>query len=103
MTKRGLPFNWTSDLRHLAFVISSAFELRHSSLNNEVPSMHVIRYGFAFLPLGLLCFVSPGQAAKVKVWQQQLQSHFDKAHFKQAIVTSEGTLRLSRQAKMIAN
>src|SRR5258708_38970562 len=66
--------------------------------------MLALRRSFAFiLTLGLLSAVSTGQAAKVKVWQQQLQSHFDKAHFKQAIVTSEGTLRLSRQAKMLAN
>ena len=49
------------------------------------------------LSIGLLSAVSTGQAAKVKVWQQQLQSHFDKAHFKQAIVTSEGTQPKARQ------
>src|SRR5258708_7184465 len=38
-------------------------------------------------------------AAKVKVWHQYQQSHYDKAKFQQAVVTSEGALRLSRQVK----
>jgi hypothetical protein len=53
--------------------------------------------------LGLLLLGSPGDAAKVKVWQQNLQSHFDKARFQQALVTSEGTIRLSRQVKLLAD
>jgi hypothetical protein len=44
-----------------------------------------------------------GDAAKVKVWQQYLPSHFEKAQFKDVIVTSEGALRLSRQVKPLAN
>ncbi len=56
-----------------------------------------------FLAATLLFAVGSSDAAKVKVWQQQLQSHFDKAHFKQALVTSEGALRLSHQVKTLAN
>ena len=41
-------------------------------------------------------------AAKVKVWHQHTQSHYDKAKFQQAVVTSEGALRLSRQVKPFA-
>src|SRR5580704_7508352 len=39
------------------------------------------------------------QAAKVKVWQQNTPAHYDKAQLKNAVVSSEGTLRLSRQLK----
>ena len=39
------------------------------------------------------------QAAKVKVWYHQAPTAFDKAQLKQAVVTSEGALRLSRQVK----
>ena len=53
--------------------------------------------------IGLMLTATPGNAAKVKVWQHNLQSHFDKARFKQAVVTSEGTLRLSREVKMLAD
>ena len=55
------------------------------------------------LTLGLLLIGGSGEAAKVKVWQQYLPSHFDKARFKQAILSSEGTLRLSRQVRLLAN
>ena len=43
-----------------------------------------------------------GQAAKVKVWHQHTPAHYDKAQFKQAVVSSEGALRLSRQLKPLA-
>src|SRR5205823_12946825 len=70
----------------------------------EGPSMLFIRRAAALLlTLAFLCAIPAGQAAKVKTWQQQLPSHFDKAQFKNAIVTSEGNLRLSRQVKMLAN
>ena len=61
-------------------------------------------------PLRLLAVVvvtaialSPADAAKVKVWQQHTQGHYDRAKFKDAVVTSEGALRLSRQVKPFAN
>jgi hypothetical protein len=53
--------------------------------------------------LGLLALGASSDAAKVKVWQQSLHSHFDKAQLKQAVITSEGALRLSRQVKPLAN
>ncbi|HWY86955.1 MAG TPA: hypothetical protein VNX28_09540 [Gemmataceae bacterium] len=55
------------------------------------------------LTVGFLWAGASGEAAKVKVWQQHQQSHFDKAQFKDAIVTSEGALRLSRKVNMLAN
>ncbi len=42
---------------------------------------------------------SAADAAKVKVWHQYQQTHFEKAKFKDAVVTSEGVLRLSRLVK----
>ena len=56
-----------------------------------------------FLAATLLFAVGSSDAAKVKVWQQQLQSHFDKAHFKQARCNQRGRLRLSHQVKTLAN
>ncbi len=53
--------------------------------------------------LGFCQSTPPLHAAKVKVWQQHQQAQFDKAHFKQTIVTSEGVLKLSRQVKPLAN
>ncbi|MBI1831823.1 MAG: hypothetical protein HYR84_10275 [Planctomycetes bacterium] len=54
-----------------------------------------------YLLLAFALFLSPStpQAAKVKVWHPHQQSHYDKAKFKDAVVTSEGALRLSRQVK----
>jgi sugar lactone lactonase YvrE len=55
------------------------------------------------LALTLLILALPAaDAAKVKVWHQYQQSHYDKAKFKDAVVTSEGVLRLSRQVKPLA-
>ena len=61
------------------------------------------RAALVLLILGLLWAGSSSFAAKVKVWQQHQHSHFDKAQFKHAIVTSEGALRLSRDVKLLAN
>ena len=47
----------------------------------------------------VLCTQSALHAGKVKVWHQYQQNHYDKAKFDQAVVTSEGALRLSRQVK----
>jgi hypothetical protein len=52
--------------------------------------------------LVVLILIPFADAAKVKVWHQYQQSHFDKAKFKDAVVTSEGVLRLSRQVKPFA-
>jgi hypothetical protein len=55
------------------------------------------------LGLLLLTIGAPLEGAKVKVWQHTNQGHFEKAKFKNAVVSSEGRLRLSRQVKTLAN
>ena len=52
----------------------------------------------------LLPLLVPGlcPAAKVKVWHHHAPSHYDKAQFKHAVVSSEGALRLSREVKPLA-
>src|SRR5271166_2476869 len=54
--------------------------------------------------LGAACLLSPvpTQAAKVKVWHHHSPAHHDKARFKNAVISNEGTLRLSRQLKLLA-
>ncbi len=49
--------------------------------------------------VAILLLTGAADAAKVKVWHQYQQSHYEKAKFQQAVVTSEGALRLSRQVK----
>lgn len=51
---------------------------------------------------GCLLFAVPCQAAKVKVWHQHAPAHYDKAQLKQAVISNEGALRLSRQVKLLA-
>src|SRR6266542_312831 len=53
------------------------------------------------LALTLLCFPAV-RAAKVKVWHQHRPAHFDKARLHRAVVSNEGTLRLSKQLKPFA-
>ncbi|HKB38076.1 MAG TPA: hypothetical protein VKD72_16635 [Gemmataceae bacterium] len=53
------------------------------------------------LALTLLCGPTV-RAAKVKVWHQQRPAHFDKARLHRAVVSNEGTLRLSKQLKPFA-
>ncbi len=43
------------------------------------------------------------QAAKVKVWDQHAPSHYEKAQFQQAVVSSEGVIRLGRRLKPFAD
>jgi hypothetical protein len=43
------------------------------------------------------------QGAKVKVWDQHSPSHYEKAQFQQAVVSSEGVVRLGRQLKPFAD
>lgn len=62
------------------------------------------RFHALVLPLiVLLATHSPALAAKVKVWQQTLPSHFDKAQFKGAVISSEGAVRLSRLVRPLAD
>src|SRR5438270_1112095 len=49
-----------------------------------------------------VCLPSLSQAAKVKVWHHHTPAHYDKAHLKDAVVSSEGALRLARQLKPLA-
>jgi hypothetical protein len=51
-----------------------------------------------------LCGLPPGPAwaAKVKVWNHHAPAHYDRAQLKQAVVSSEGVLRLSRQLTPLA-
>ena len=62
-----------------------------------------MRFLYVCLALSFLILALPVDAAKVKVWHQHTQNHYDKAKFKDAVVTSEGVLRLSRQVKLFAN
>ncbi|HEV3261168.1 MAG TPA: hypothetical protein VG013_30225 [Gemmataceae bacterium] len=48
------------------------------------------------------CLLPSARAAKVKVWNHHTPSHYDKAHFEHAVISSEGTLRLSRRLKPLA-
>jgi hypothetical protein len=41
-------------------------------------------------------------AAKVKVWHHHSAAHYEKAQFKNAVISNEGVLRLSRQLKPLA-
>jgi hypothetical protein len=50
----------------------------------------------ATMTCGMPCL---SQAAKVKVWHHHLPGDYDKAQFKDTVVSSEGALRLSRQLK----
>jgi len=50
----------------------------------------------------LLCLTGVSQCAKVKVWHQSRPSQFERAKLHQAVVSNEGTLRLSRQLRPLA-
>jgi WD40 repeat protein len=45
---------------------------------------------------------SVAQAGKVKVWHHHTPAHYDKAQLKQAVISSEGAVRLSRQLRPLA-
>jgi hypothetical protein len=61
-----------------------------------------LRLSLVFALAVILWGAGPVQAAKVKVWHHHSPSHHDKAQCKQAVVTNEGALRLSRQVKPLA-
>jgi hypothetical protein len=57
----------------------------------------------ALLSTGLCLLSAPwGTAAKVKTWHHHQPSHFDRAQLKQAVISNEGALRLSRQLRPLA-
>jgi hypothetical protein len=62
----------------------------------------MIRSFLAPMAAALLSFPGLCQAAKVRVWDQHAPGHYEKAQLKQAVISSEGTLRLSRQLKPLA-
>jgi hypothetical protein len=54
--------------------------------------------------ISLAVWAIPGSvAARVKVWHHHSPGHFDKAQFKNTIVTSEGALQLARELKPLAH
>src|SRR5262245_41677288 len=54
----------------------------------------------SLLTLALLTGVAASvQAAKVKVWHQHRPAQFDKARLRQAVVSNEGTIRLSKRLR----
>lgn len=59
--------------------------------------MRSITFTAAVILVPTLC-----QAGKVKVWNHNSASHYDKAQLSQAVVSNEGALRLSRQLKPLA-
>src|SRR5262245_48710866 len=61
----------------------------------------MLRFATAVLTLGC-CLATPALAAKVRVWHHHSPAHFEKAQLKQAVVSSEGALRLSRQLTPLA-
>jgi hypothetical protein len=50
-----------------------------------------------------LCVTSLASAAKVKVWQHHAPSNYEKAQFKQTVISNEGALRLARSLKPLAD
>src|SRR5262249_51518452 len=74
-----------------------------------VPSSHtedcvmMFRSALAAMVAAFVCVPSLAQAAKVKVWHHHTPAHYDKAHFREAVVSSEGAIRLSRQLKPLAS
>src|SRR5262249_25980631 len=57
--------------------------------------------GIAFSSL-LTGAVASAEAGKVKVWHHHSPAQYDKAQLKQAVVSNEGAVRLSRQLKPLA-
>src|SRR5436190_8689817 len=58
--------------------------------------LSLVFVGLSALVLGLV-WISSAQAGKVKVWHHDRPEHFDKAQLKQAVVSNEGAVRLSKQ------
>src|SRR5438552_5984938 len=62
----------------------------------------MIRHLLTAAALVLLSLPNVSEAAKVKVWHHSTPAHFEKARLKHAVISSEGSLRLSRQLKPLA-
>ena len=61
------------------------------------------RFALGICIVGSVLLLSRAEASKVKVWHQHQHNHYDKAQFNNAVVTSQGSLRLSRQLRPFAN
>src|SRR5215471_9531693 len=62
------------------------------------------RSAIALLTFSFFLFpISLSQAAKVKVWHHYTPGHHDKSQLKQAVISNEGAIRLSRQLKTLAS
>src|SRR5262245_27764834 len=86
--------------RKVSAVLHSSFRIHPSSFPED-PMLRTL-----LLPAVLLapaCLVLPADGAKVKSWQHHSAAHHDRARLKHAVVSNEGTLRLSRQLKLLAN
>ncbi len=59
------------------------------------------RLALAVLILAALT-LAPAEASKVKTWQSGSATSYDKAKFKEAVVSSQGVVRLSKQLKPLA-
>ena len=46
--------------------------------------------------------LSPAEASKVKTWQANSAASYDKAKFKEAVISNQGVVRLSKQLKPLA-
>src|SRR4051812_30709586 len=71
-------------------------------MSGDKPMTHTWQRSLA-VALALVALASVAEASKVKVWTQQGPGGFDKAQLKGTLVTSEGTLKLSRQLQPLVN
>ena len=61
------------------------------------------RLAFILIVLVVLAFTfAPAEASKVKTWQSGSAASYDKAKFKEAVVSNQGVVRLSKQLKPLA-
>src|SRR6516164_11788285 len=60
------------------------------------------RYSLIGVAILVLAVPASALAAKVKVWHHHSAAHYEKAQFKNAVISNEGVLRLSRQLKPLA-
>src|SRR5262245_55081248 len=61
-------------------------------------------FRFCFIPLTVLLTlaIASAEAGKVKVWHYHTPAQYDKAQLKQAVISNEGAVRLSRQLRPLA-
>src|SRR5436190_22451086 len=58
------------------------------------------RFACVFLIVALA--LAPAEASKVKTWQVSTAANYDKAKFKEAVISNQGVVRLSKQLKPLA-